>query len=116
MRSLKITLVLFSALVLCIVFNSLYIRRCADRISEMAEGIRMGEDVGELEDFWSKNEKLFGISISETQLDYISRLIISIKHNQIYKNTSELEKDISLLTDAVEGVQRYERFSLENIF
>lgn len=116
MRSLKITLVLFSALVLCIVFNSLYIRRCADRISEMAEGIRMGEDVGELEDFWSKNEKLFGISISETQLDYISRLIISIGHDHRNGNTSELEKNIALLTDAVQGIRRYESFSLENIF
>ena len=116
MRSLKISLTLFAALIICIIFNSLYLHQCSAHLSEAAATVKNEADVVELENFWNNNKQFIGLSISETHLDYISRLIISVKYNCKYQNTSELQKDLSLLADSAEDIKRYERFSIENLF
>lgn len=116
MRSFKITVVLFLILMICIIFNSLYIHRCADSLTEKAEAILNGGQTQELKVFWETNKKYIGISISEAQLDNISRLITVIDFNQRQGNRQELETNIALFTDAVEGMRRYEKISIQNIF
>ena len=116
MKSLKISLVLFSMLIICIIINSLYIYHSAARLSEAACTITDEQSINELENFWKTNKQYIGLSISETQLDHISRLIISIKCNYRSQNDSELKKDIALLIDAAEDIRRYEKFSIENLF
>ena len=116
MKSLKISLVLFVILVICIIINSFYIHRSADRLSEAARTVSDKESIQELEDFWRANKQYIGLSISEAQLDHISRLIISVKCNYECQNSADLQNDIALLIDAAEEIKRYERFSIGNLF
>ena len=116
MRSLSITVALFLLLIICIIFNSLYIHRCADRITEMATEILDGCEARELEMFWNNNKAYVGISISEAQIDNISRIITSIQLDQEYGNTPELEKDVALLLQAVESLRQYESLSIQSLF
>ena len=116
MRSLIITSILFLLLILCIILNSLYIHRCADQISAMAEMILEGNDAAQLETFWKNNRSYIGISISEDQVDNISRIIASVRINQESGNMPELEKDIAHLLQAAESMRQYERLSLQSLF
>ena len=116
MRSLKITIFLFSLLIICIIFNSLYIRRCSEVLEDSAEALLTGAQAEELEKFWEENRKYIGISVSENQLDNISRLVISAKYNQKHGDRAALEKDVALLMQAAEGLRRYEELTVENIF
>ena len=116
MRSLKITLILFSILMICIIFNIIYINRCADILTEKADAVLRGEQARELRDFWESNKEYIGISISEAQLDSISRLIITVEYDQLHGSRQELKKDVALLTDAIGGIRRYEKLSIQNIF
>ena len=116
MRSLKITVFLFSLLIICIILNSLYIHSCADGLENRAEALLMGAEAGELEVFWESNKKYVGISVSEAQIDNISRLIVSARFNQKHGNISDLEKDVALLIQAAEGLRKYEEITVENIF
>lgn len=116
MKSLKISLVLFFTLILLIFLNALYIHSCADRLSEAAEKISVGGSPQQLESFWEKNKEYIGLSISETQLDHISRLVVSIRCDHEHEDEAELKKDLALLTEAAEGLRQYEKLSVKNIF
>ena len=116
MRSLKISITLFAILIICIAFNSLYISHCAERLLSQTDDILLSGSAEELDDFWKSNKKYIGMSISETQLDSISRLIVSIRCDIEQNNSADLKKDVALLRDAVDGIRRYERLSIENLF
>ena len=116
MRSLKISLTLFAMLIICIVFNSLYISRCADKLLSQADAILVSRSTEELDSFWKSNKKYIGMSISEIQLDNISRLIVCIHCDIEQKNYANLEKDVALLCEAADGIRKYEKLSIENLF
>lgn len=116
MRSLKISLVLFALLLICIVANSLYIHRCSEQLSELTDAVAAGASTDRLEHFWRSNKRLIGLSISETYLDNVSRLIVSVKHNRAEGREDEVRKDLALISDTAESMRRYEELSIESLF
>ena len=116
MRSLKISLILFAVLLICITVNSIYIHQCTERLLVLTEEVSLGASTDTLEDFWRTNKKFIGLSISETQLDNISRLIVSVGCHQKSGQDKELKESLALLADAAQNMRRYEELSVENIF
>lgn len=116
MKALRISLILFWILVICIVSNVIFIHNCADRLLELSTAPPTEETLSELEEFWESRKEFVGLSISEVHIDNVSRLIISARHAYESGDKFELKKDLALLSDAAEGIRRYERLSLENIF
>ena len=116
MRSLKISLILFAILLICITVNSIYIHYCTQRLLELTDEVAHGASTDSLVAFWETNRKFIGLSISETQLDNISRLIVSVGCHQKSGQDEELKESLALLTDAAQNMRRYEELSVENIF
>ena len=116
MKALHISLILFAILAICIVVNVIFIHRTADRLLELSSDVPTESSLAELEKFWESRKEFVGLSISEVHVDNVSRLIIAVRHAYESKNEFELRKNLALLSDAAEGIKRYERLSLENIF
>ena len=116
MRALRISLILFAVLLICITVNSIYIHRCTERLLELTEEVSLGASTDALEDFWHTNEKFIGLSVSEAHLDNVSRLIVSVGCYRSSGQEDELKKELSLLEDAALSIRRYETLSIENIF
>ncbi len=118
MRSLIISIILFTSVIACIILNVGYIHNTADRIEAISADLEMPTDekLTELEEFWEKNDGFLGLSISTAYLDGIEETIVSLRCAYELGNLEEFEKQRALLFDAADDIRALERFSVENIF
>ncbi len=120
MKSFWISLVLFLLVIAGIAGNIVYIRHCADYMKNAAERVLLDEESGdtltELENFWEKNRKYIGLSVSYREVDHLCEMLISLRWAYDIKDEEELIKYRLLVQDAVKEIERLEQFSVENLF
>jgi len=118
MRSLIISITLFLILTIAIIINVGFIHNTADYMSSAATALRTPteNELSDLENFWERNQEKIGLSISNTYLDGIGRIIISLRCAYEAGDIQEVQKNCALLNDAAEEIRRTERLSLGNIF
>ena len=118
-KSFIATLFLFSAICGIIVTNNIYIKRTAEHIVESVSDEAFSEDpkgaAAELEDFWSKNHPIVGLSVGYKELDRMSDLIIDLKVQLELGNHKEAERLRVMIVECADEISRLERFDLENL-
>ena len=120
MKAFWISLILFSLLLVGIFWNAHYVRESESYLTELVVSLGDAEEreesMDELEEFWEKNKKLFGLSVGFRDIDRVSEIITSLRWAQDYGLEAEFQKYRTLLLDAIEEITRNEKLSLGNIF
>jgi hypothetical protein len=117
MKSLAISIILFTVCTAGIILNSVYIRNGCEKISSYAEEISAHQSSSrELESYWNSNRLLFGISVSVAKTERMDELIISLRSAIAEKNLYEIERICRLIIALAEDISIDERLSLQGIF
>lgn len=118
MRSLIISITLFSLVVLCTILNVGYVHSTADNIERTVTELAVPseEKLSDLEELWNKNEGILGLSLSSSFLENVSRTIVSLRCAYEVGDMAEYEKNRALLLSCAAGIRGLERLSIENIF
>ena len=122
MRSLIIIIVAFIATTCLMTLNYLHINKTAEKMTELTSSLDMSdtekcaEAIEAIEEIWQKNEAVFSLSVSFKETDHLGETILSLRSAFECRDLAEFRKQRDLLTDAIDGVARLERFSVLNIF
>ena len=120
MRSFIIALILFSILLICIIFNSIYVTKTCDTISELCLSVQRNEDrqssLSKILDIWKKSKPILEFSIRISETERMSDLIESLNSSVSSQNEAEIQKYCILISDHAKDIAQYERISLSGIF
>ena len=119
MRSLIITLILFTAIITAIGFNSHFIRKSADTMifyTSEEEYKKAPKDALErLESFWDKNKLFLEFSVGYKEIDKMSELILELRNYTDAGKELEAMRVCSLISNSASNIARLERLSIENL-
>ena len=119
MRSVVISLFLFALLVFLTAVNVKFIgdseKYIVSLAEEMANESGREDALSSLEDFWNRRKDIIGLTVSYTQLDRMSEMLVCARCAYDAKNEHEFQKYRALIIDAAEGISRTEKFSIGNI-
>ena len=120
MKALPITILIFLIMISVIIINVGFINRTSRTMHSLLDNLDESSErevgISELECFWKNNQSIVGLSISNTQLDNISSLVICLRCSYEEKDDTEFERYRALLYDAADNIRRFEKFSLNNVF
>ena len=120
MRAVWICIILFSILLLCVGFNSYYIQRQADRLTQIAEQLtneeRRATVLQELDAFWQKHRDWIGLSVGWRELDHLGEILSNLRWAYEAQNESEFQRYRLLFSNAIEEISRNERISIGVLF
>lgn len=120
MKAFWISLILFVLLLAGIFWNAHYIRENEKYLTELVTSLEISEDreerICELEEFWEKHKKLFGLSVGFRELDHFGEVLAELRWAHDHSFEAEFQKYRSLLLDAIEEITRNEKISIGNIF
>lgn len=120
MRSFYLSIFLFIILVIGIISNAVYVIDSSEYLKNAAESLTKAdgreENLYRLEEFWSKNQELINISVSNMQLDGVGKIIVSLRCAHEADDESEFLKNCALLGDAADELCRAERLSIGTVF
>ena len=117
MRSIIISIILFSLLLAGILLNSFVVHRISNTLISFAKELDdpCDKDMDSLVTYWNKNRIWLGLSIPATYLDTIEKTLISMNSAYSSGNIPEYRKNLDLFKQAVYSIYKSERISLENI-
>ena len=119
MRTLIASIILFAVLIAIIIGNIFYINYATSTIRQYTEAITPGgssEPVDALTDFWKTHKKYIALSVSYARLDSMCELIIKLENAHKTGNAAAIERNKELIFDDLDGITRFEKISIENIF
>ena len=122
MRSLIVTVILCSIMILAATTNFIYVNNLADAMIEIVDTLpdinepMCVEKVNELYQKWTKHSPIIGLTVGFTTVDKLSEhcqtLLSCAKVGDVYGYYSTL----TLLYDAIDDIRRLEQFSVSNLF
>ena len=119
MRSLIITLILFTAILTAIGFNSHFIRKSADTVifyTSDEEFQKAPEDAFmRLESFWNENKIFLEFSVGYREIDRMSELILELGELIEENADADTRRLRTLIADSASDIARLERLSIENL-
>lgn len=121
MKDLIITLALITLLLLCIIFNFIYLNSIADHMNDMIKKINTvpsseNQDlIDNLKSFWEKHYSWVSISVSFRDIDELTNAIDAVSASNAINDSALLSTNIKRLENAVEAVVRLEKFTIANI-
>ena len=120
MKIFIISAILFALLLTAITLNAYAVKRISANIIELIELIESENfsqsSVGELEIYWKEHQIFIGFSASRTEIEYISRTIVSLHSACGSKALSDAKLYLDLLRSSVSDIARHENISFENLF
>lgn len=119
MRSLIITLTLFTVMLSAIALNSQFIQSSTDRIiaytSDDAFKKAPEDALWRLESFWEDNKIPLEFSVGHKECDRMSELILDLRECVESGNEKEARRVRALISDCAADISRLERLSIENL-
>ena len=103
MRSFVISAIIFSALLICIIANSIFLNRVSADIISIADGIAEDfspHELDKLESYWENHKSIVGATVGYRKLDQVCEAIISLRAACESGNYSDARLHLVLLKDA----------------
>ena len=119
MKTFFASLIVFFLLIATISTNYFYINRTtsnlSERIATLPDCENAEDDTKALLVYWSQEERFLGLSVPFEELQQTKDVFLSLHHAAREKNGYEFNKYRLLAEDAIEDLQRLEKFKLENL-
>lgn len=117
MKTFIISMIIFSILIALVITNSIYIHKITDRMLALSLAISPNDFDGanNLSLFWQKHRLFFSISVHDSQIESITEIIENIKSAAALGNDAEFNKNIILLSELLEELQKIEEISFQGI-
>ena len=122
MKSLTVSLILLILMLICVVWNYIYINEVSERLSAMIEALPAPDDpmcgarISELINYWEEQRTAVCLSVSFTVADRISEHAETLAASVACGDRFGFYHSLSLLRDAIEDLRRMERPSLGTLF
>ena len=114
------SIILFTLLIIAIIFNSLYMHRTAESAQEVLisldEAETRTERIAALEKIWETNRDRIEFTVGARKVIRIDELFTKLKWTNASGNESEFQATRSLLISAMEELLHNETLSLSAIF
>ena len=116
MKSFITSIILFIAIILATVINTVYVRDTVSTLEQLALSVSEGDSDGsDLEAFWNDHKDYIELTTSYRQIDEISNIIINLRNSYTFDDKQALQQNYVLLCNALDDILRYESFSITNI-
>ena len=117
MKSFIISIIIFFILIILVITNSIYIHKTTDKMLEMSNSLLPNDAEGaeQLSLFWQKHHLFFSISIHDAKIERITELTENIRSAATLGNGAEFSKNIILLSELLEELQKIEEISFHGI-
>ena len=122
MRSLIVTIILASVMLLGATANFVYVNRVSDAMNEFVDAIpNVGdplcvEKTTALCQIWEENAPLIGLSVGFQTIDKLSEHCYTLRSCAEVGDVYGYYTALALLKDSIDDVRRLEQFSIENLF
>ena len=120
MKSFAISLCVFTALLLTILLNCLFVDRTMDTLEAALAALpscnEAAEGVAALEAYWDKSHNELSFSISFDEMREMDDCLVQLRIAAKAGNSYEFELARALGFDAIRHMRRLERFSWDGIF
>ncbi len=110
-----LSLLLLSILVLITLVNFLYINNVGNSLTELALAISGHEDAMRLQHYWESQTSTVSISVSNSAIEKLSDAIDTLVCYAESGRDEEVARSIALVLNAIDGIRRLERISINNI-
>ena len=117
MKSFICSIIIFAALIILIIINSIYIHNTSDEMLRHANSLSTNDVKGaqELCELWQKHRVLFSISIHDSKVERVTGLVENIKSAATVGDSAEFKKNITLLSELLEELKKIEEISFQGI-
>ncbi len=121
MKDMIIAIILITSLLICIVFNFIYLNSIADNMNDMIKQISAvpsseNQDlIDSLKSFWEKHYSWVSLSVSFSDMDELTNAIDAVSASNAMNDSALLSTNIQRLENAVEAMVRLEKFKISNI-
>ena len=117
MKSFIISLIIFLFLIILIISNSIYIHKITNEMIKFSYSLSHedAEGINKLCSIWQKHRLAFSISIRDSHIERITELTENIKSAATLGNDTEFKKNIILLCELLEELQKNEEISFQGI-
>lgn len=120
MKVFIISALIFALLLSAIGLNAYAVKRVCKNILIQIELIEAEEfskpAIDALEEYWGNNKIFLGFSASRTEIDHISKTIVSLQAVCDSDTLTDAKLYLSLLKNSVSDLAEREDISLENLF
>ncbi len=119
MRSLIISILLFSLLVGAIVVNSIYVSNLCRDISELAEALSISDErellITNMKEKWQKHRPFLDFGIRTGEIEHMNDLMEGLYASHEAKNEPEFQKYCILISELADEFAAYEKISLRSL-
>ena len=116
MKSFIVALILFSLFLGGAMLNSFYIVHTSNEIISYADGIRASLYApSDIDLYWQKHRGFLALSVSESKIERMDELIISLFAADAEQNSYETERICRLIASLSKDISANERISLQGI-
>ena len=121
MKSFRISIAIFSVMILTIISNYLYISKISDQLCAMLQNIpsptspQCIQQIVILEKFWDKHSSTINLSTTAIKTETISSDIVKLKHLALNLEISDFEVTRHQLLSAIRSIKKTEKLSFNNI-
>lgn len=110
MKSLIISLLLFTAVISLMIFNIKYVNDTASTMKELASDVRDGNQSADaLIEYWNTRRTYLGFCVSFRELDKVSENLLCLKSAIGGKSDLMIEQSYLLLCDSLDDISRLEK-------
>ena len=119
MKSFYVSLAVFGLLFAVIIFNSLFVRQTADRLTSLLGALPPCEEASEpFEEatrFWEERRSLIALTAPHKDIEALNTQMLHLKAAIQTKDAHAFERARTLAIDAADYLQALEKFSIDNL-
>lgn len=118
MKTLWISIILFSAMIIIIIINALYINNVVNHLQELVSTLdpiytpQCNISVQKISDFWDKHQKVIRLSANNIETNKITDCIVQLKASVTSQSQMDFELSKQTLLNYIERLQKQEIINL----
>ncbi len=114
------SIILFSALLSCVIFNACYIQKLEDRVTyfidSLEKPVSRETHLSELEAYWYSHRDWLSLSVAYREVERLNELITEMRWAHEEQKEEEFQKYRSLFSDAIQEIADSEKISFNSVF
>ena len=119
MKSLIISLILFSFVLGAVIINAFYAKGVCGNIGELAEKLKSADEcdalIENMKEIWSDARPILELSIRLNEIERMNDLIESLEASYLSENPAEFQKHCRLISELTKELISNEKISLKSI-
>jgi type II secretory pathway pseudopilin PulG len=110
-----ISIILISLLALATVINFSYINNVGNKLNALTVSATSSDAAMDLQRYWRSQTNIVSITVSNSAIERLTDAIDTLVCYAKSERDEELPRSIALVLNAIDGMRRLERFSINNI-